>query len=1080
MYKRVHHITAGAGAGKTTELVKIITRLVKDEGADPARMILTTFTVAAATEFRERSKAALPVEKAIEMNAALMGTLHSLAEKYIRRYWYLLGISPAVKPISESVSGILMDRSLEGLVNGDENVMLKRYAETFGITLSTGGYDYDFWKDTLQKLLSMMRRYGYGKEKVGQFRDRTLALLENIFTQEGNSDILSGVKASMLPYLDYQKVVEEGATDAGKETYQKNCAQIKKILTLDPMAVTVRELKEFEGMKWGKPVAFNKKYAEKDRYTDEISACKDAVVTAQATLCESMIPKECSMIMDVAELIFDILPLWLDRYSEVKRRSGVIDFADMERLFLDLLHKQQVIDDIEKSVDYLFVDEFQDSNPVQAEIYDILSNHIKQSWFVGDRKQAIYGFTGSDAGLISELTRNFPAPCEDKSSFTGFHKDDNGNSSQILGHSYRSAPKLVNAANAVFVKSFEDTTGGRPGDAIPEAEVRLEWGGLVKDTAWDPIYHVSLDGGNNAVRADALATFICNMTQSEGFIKAGYGVSDIAILTRSTSQSITIGNALARKGIPTAFVDPKGFRDTPEVAVLLAILKLSEGIDTAKSRAEIRKLVLDEDLTRLAEKVKDGKNSLEDIPGLEAFARSIRHHSVLDRINEIIARTDLLGLCGRWSNPDSRRGGINLVRNAAVEYADKSEMLCIEADVRGFLSFLNNYSPEVKFDNMADGVKVLTYHKAKGLEWKIVFLCGLDEYKEDKSISGITIVGPSATPDGLIAVPRLPDKDWVAGCISRSKDASAILEQIRAIKIGEEKRLLYVGFTRAKEVVVTVAKDTSPEVITRLCPTARMRVNALPSGDMADIWGIHGLVSRYTFVSDDPNVEYTDVPDAVKYKDAGLFLPAKEVEDESPVKYNSPSEWHDTAIEATAIVTQLKDFGGRTDIPHPGLEDNVFGDCIHHIYAACEPASREENLSVAGKTLKSFGIEDPSSPVKVIDCLDALYGWLAEEYGPMIAIEKELPVRYTDKEGRVFSGNMDLVWVTEKGCVLVDYKTFPGKRSDLFDKANHHWAGGYASQLKVYSDALEAGGMGRPIACLLYYPVEGLIIGVDS
>ena len=104
-YKNVHHITAGAGAGKTTKLVEIISGLVTD-GNDPTRMILTTFTDAAATELREKSKAKLPTEKAVRMNGARMGTLHSVARSYIDRYWYLLGISPAVKPISESMSKI--------------------------------------------------------------------------------------------------------------------------------------------------------------------------------------------------------------------------------------------------------------------------------------------------------------------------------------------------------------------------------------------------------------------------------------------------------------------------------------------------------------------------------------------------------------------------------------------------------------------------------------------------------------------------------------------------------------------------------------------------------------------------------------------------------------------------------------------------------------------------------------------------------------------------------------------------------------------------------------------------------------
>ncbi len=1076
MYKHVHHITAGAGAGKTTTLVRIITRLVKEEGADPQRMILSTFTDAAATEFREKSKAALAPEDAVRMNGATMGTLHSIAGQYIHRYWYLLGISPSVKPVSKSVSDILMNRSLEGIVNGEQKALLNRYVETFGITTGMEGYDYDFWKKTLRDLFDKMRGYGFGKDRIPEFRDRTMKLLRDTFTQDPNVDLFDQKKSCLEKYLGYKGIIEANGTDSTKDQYASNCVLVNQILSLDPFKVNCKELKKLEKMQWGRPHTIKVKGPTKDQYETEINECKGEVASSAVILSKNLVPADYSMIFDVAELLFHILDAWIDAYAKIKNETGVIDFADMEELFLRLLEKKEVLEDIHESVDYLFVDEFQDSSPIQTRIYEILSNHIrKQAWFVGDRKQAIYGFAGSDAGLVAELISKFPVPVEDSSSLSRFKKDDNGNSSQVLGVSRRSVPSLVHAANSIFVPAFADTRGIKK-DIIPKQHVWLDPDDDKEDNKWDSLYHINVE--NEA----ALATFICKIAESDDFRKAGYTLSDIAILARNGFQVNDIGKALVKKNIPTAFVDPGSFIDTPEVSLVLAILRLSEGIDVEKSRAEIRKLILDEDLAILSAKVGKGENNLDGVPGLESFAKSIRSHSVLDRINEIITRFDLYGVCGHWGNPDARRGNLNLLRQVAEEYEDKSVTLCAEADVRGYLSFLKDCKPQTKFDNSAEGVKVLTYHKSKGLDWKIVILCGLDDYKEESSISGVSVLGSSREPEGILAIPRLPDKDWVDRCIEGSSSAKEILDVRRAVQRGEEKRLLYVGFTRAKEVVITASENTSPGVIQSLCPTACTRTAAGLKNDEVDIWGIPGRASRFAIYEDEPDLMFQHVTVPEKYKDAGFSLSAAPVSEGA--KYHSPSKYSDPVVQAAVFsVKTVKDFGARIDIPHGHLNDNVFGDCIHHIFARCMPGMHDANLAIAESTLKGFGIQDPSSPEKVVAGIEAFFNWLMmekeETYGRMLSLEQEVPLQYTDLDGHVFSGNMDLVWRTEKGCVLVDYKTFPGKRSDLFNKESHHWAGRYASQLKVYADALSASECKAPLDCLLYYPVEGLVVRVE-
>ena len=1075
-YTNVHHITAGAGAGKTTELVNIITRLVS-EGYDPKRMILTTYTDAAATELREKSKAKLSPADAVRMNGAQMGTLHSVASRYINRYWYLLGISPSVKPVSESVSKILMNRSLDELVSGEQKALLNKYVETFGIvSFDDGGYDYDFWKKTLMTLFDKMRGYGFGKEKIPEIRKQTMDLLQDTFNQNQNQAVFDSCEPCLNKYLGYGALVGTHVTAAGQKQYAENCKQVNMILAIDPHKVGKRQLKEIKEMKWGREHTISKEPA-KSLYEADINACKKAVADAAVRLGEDLVPVEYSMILDIAGLLFDIMEAWMDDYEKIKKEAGVIDFADMEKLFRILLDKQEVREDILASVDFLFVDEFQDSTPIQADIYAVLSELIQQSWFVGDRKQAIYGFAGSDSGLIAELVDSFPDPEKDSSSISGYKKDGNGNSSQVLDISRRSVPRLVKAANDIFIPAF-GTSPGAAKDVIPQEFVELKPWDEKKDTAWDPLYHVVASKtvqGKTYLSADALANFVCSISESSGFKEAGYSLSDIAILTRSGSQAIKIGKALVKRGIRTGFVDPVGFRDTPEVSLVLAVLRLSEGIDRDKSRAEIRKLLLDEDLKTLSSKVGKKANDLTDFPSVEDFAKALRPHSVPDRIKEIITRFDLQGICGQWGNPDARRGSLNLLCKASEEYAAKSAILCCEADVRGFLGFLKDYKTNERFDNSAEGVKVLTYHKSKGLDWKIVILCGLDEYKEENTIGGVSVLGSSMNPEGILAIPRLPDEKWVLDSIQANKESKETLDQRRAVKLGEEKRLLYVGFTRAKEVVITAAKSTSPEVLKTLCPTVQARVNSNPVGDTVDIWGLpDGVVSRYKDCSNDPDLIATGVLAPERYKDAGFLLPACPAPKHT--KYHSPSTYRDPAVQAAASPAWVDSVGNRMVISH-NLEDNVFGDCIHHIFARCAPGKHEANLAVAESTLKGYGITDAEAPGKVVSSIESFFKWMEARF-PMTRLGQEVPFRYTDQEGRVFSGSMDLVWGTEKGCVLVDFKTFPGAVSDLFNNNSEHWAGKYASQLSIYADALSSSEWKTPEDRLLFYPVEGLIIRV--
>ena len=150
-------ITAGAGSGKTYRITTDVAKMVNDKniGVKPDQVIMTTFTKAAAQELREKAKKELVNlglhDEAQQMEHALIGTVHSVANSFLTKYWYLLGITPDAAAMDEDEVSVYRDHSLKGLISKDERAFLFKYAETYDVTYSDSkpGINYEFWKKDL-------------------------------------------------------------------------------------------------------------------------------------------------------------------------------------------------------------------------------------------------------------------------------------------------------------------------------------------------------------------------------------------------------------------------------------------------------------------------------------------------------------------------------------------------------------------------------------------------------------------------------------------------------------------------------------------------------------------------------------------------------------------------------------------------------------------------------------------------------------------------------------------------------------------------------------------------------------------
>ena len=166
--RNVTYINAGAGSGKTYRLTKTLTELIKEKKVKPEQVILTTFTTKAANEFKEKAKAFLfdegMYEEAVQLDHAMIGTVHSVCQRMISKYWFNLGLSPNMGVMAEEDTKYYISQSLAELPTADELKELHGFAKEFDLHETEGfriksAINYDFWQGHLKSVIDFATNY---------------------------------------------------------------------------------------------------------------------------------------------------------------------------------------------------------------------------------------------------------------------------------------------------------------------------------------------------------------------------------------------------------------------------------------------------------------------------------------------------------------------------------------------------------------------------------------------------------------------------------------------------------------------------------------------------------------------------------------------------------------------------------------------------------------------------------------------------------------------------------------------------------------------------------------------------------
>jgi ATP-dependent exoDNAse (exonuclease V) beta subunit len=975
-------------------------------GVRPAGIMATTFTKKAAAELQERVRVRLleasMTEAANELGEALIGTVHSIGTRLLQRFAFEAGVSPLVEIIADGDEQRLFNESLSQVLTEKRIERMNQLADRLGLTKKSIGEAYD-WRRDIRQLTDVARANNFSKEILKTSKLRSWEAFERLLPPVQKTDETTW-QNRLLSAID-QTVA---ALDANEADGTKTTREAAEVLRNFQNQLKYRgELYWYEWVKIGKisPGAKSRELMEDlknlARSHDEHRQFRDDVKS-------------------YIDLVFDIASDALEEYEQYKKKRGLIDYTDMETYVSRLLRVPSVRETLRRELDLLLVDEFQDTSPIQLDIFLQISRLARHSVWVGDPKQSIYGFRGAEPALMQAIIRA-----------TGGVRDEN-----ILKKSWRSRPDIVYATNAIFTRAFGEMPveqvvlepafrppqppheGGSANHIQPLSVGREErsspplMGGLGGALIH---WHFKSELDERKVPGapwmdNCIAEQIQTMLERKALIynkkrteTRGLRPGDIAVLCRSNKGCLEMAEALHRAGLK-ASISRARLLETPEAKLALACLKYLLTSADSLSAAEIILLTGNMDLQQLVgdrlewlafkagEAPPPARGSWSELPylrELNAIRPRTAELSASEILNLVLDELDLRRVAVQLGNPNQRLDNLDRLRGCALDYESACQRLHSAASLGGFLLWFNNLADaELDFQGSGesdDAVKVLTYHRSKGLEYPVTICHNLNQNLKEQ-IWGINLVSEVEDPD----LDNILGNRWIRFWVNPYGDQfrNTRLEETllttpewaaaRRTALEEEARLLYVGLTRARDYLVFPTNARGTGWLNRVFNHGDETIPTLdPDSDETPFYHENQLIICQTEV-------------LYKPKDFPESLP-----DESPVTFHAARAGKHPVPRQSLLIDPAQEtppgfdpqFGEPVSwaswLEFKGDYEPALGKAVNSFFIADnEKLALAERLAAAKKQLEIRGVAEMVSPEGLARQSEAFRGFLEKKFAP--------------------------------------------------------------------------------------------------
>lgn len=1129
-------VSAAAGSGKTAVLVERVIRILTGrENPVPAdRLLVVTFTKAAAAEMRDRI--ALRLEEELRKNPgdawlarqqlllshAAIGTIDSFCLSLLREYFYKQSIPPDFKVADEGVLHVLEEQAMEELLEE----LYKQKSPAFLKLIHMLGASYD--DQSFQETVRELHRYVMSLPFPGEWLHKAErmyeapALSECAWAAAVREDGARAAESAalLLEQAARSFVFDEKVNAAWGNAFADAARQlsvISRVLKHGGWDEAAIALSSFQ---------FPKRETLKRGYDKEKNdlalAAKHSAEEIVSSLCRRISAPEAEILETLRQMKEPVRVLtgavreYGRRLEERKLERGVLDFSDVEHKVLELLLTRgedgslsltPEAEEIAARYSEVLVDEYQDTNALQDQIFHIVSGGGRRLFMVGDAKQSIYRFRQADPAIFISRREQF-------SPYRGGEEP----SVILLGANFRSRAGITDYVNFLFSLIMEKETG----DIEYNEEERLlpRAAYAPKEGACTHLHLIDKNGSreqSEVLEARHIAGEIRRRMQAGETVadeRTGeprplrYG--DCCILLRSGKGSAEIyKRELKKAGIPAWYTTKGGFLEAPEIRTVLSFLRVIDNPDqdipllacllspifglnpddVADIRACAPKAPLYAALLRAGE---GGMEAAKRAAGtIEEYRRIAVTLPADELISAILQKTGYLCMAQAMTDGEVRRANLLLL----LDYARRYET----ADFRGlsgflrFLEKLEGSSAELDTaavtTESADVVRIMTIHRSKGLQFPVCFL-GLTAKKFRFSDAKPALIH---SEQGI----GLYEADETGGSRRTTLPREALKLAIRRSELAEEMRVLYVALTRAKEQMVLLAtkdklrealREAAEEVESSLQP-AEGRLSPFYVGRarcFAD-WLIAAALLHPSAAQlrGAANAELTPAPASeelsvrlIDAQELGAPAPPEEGEWETPseeiveelrrrLDFRYPYEELNAVAAKVSASGLNKELEGADHsftlrpafLSRQGLTPAERGTALHEYMQFCRFGEAERDAGAELARLESEGFLSPeqarSVPLEKIRAFFAspLYARMKKAERLMreqrFTVSQDAALFYPQAKGErvVLQGVADCVFVEEGGLILVDYKT--DRVSSPEELAER-----YRPQLEVYELAM--------------------------
>ena len=851
-------VSAAAGSGKTAVIVERIIRLIVEDGYQVSELLVVTFTRAAASEMKDRIRDAIS-EKLMsdELTAdqrehltrqmtliftADITTIDSFCLNLAREHFNTCHIDPSFRVADEGELRLIAEDVMKELLDGryeSGDEAFYRFADDV-----SSGRDDSSIEEAIRSVYGFASARpdpeGYIASMMKQYETDTAdELEETAFMQELKCIAQDKITLALNILTHALKICDD---PAGPYVYADTISGDTELIR------GLRDKRSYGELRDAlRGLSFSALPRKKDDTIDgelreRVKKLRDrAKKIVRDELAGDLFSKETSDIIyelkmclpqvkTLAELTLD----YMRELSDAKRDRGVVDFSDLEHMALTILRDDETREAIRGRYRELIIDEYQDCNRVQEEIFGAIANGHNYVT-VGDVKQSIYSFRDACPELFMDK-------------YERYLTRDGASRLITLSKNFRSSRPVTEAVNSVFEKIMTRSIGGADYDDSQSLHYGELYDKEIPD--WKAEYirvQVDPDGMADAVttEARAIASRIHELVGDVGIHEAetrqglsledrkehgsydcGYG--DIVILLRSVrSVSDTFAEVFAKEGIPLVFDSRSGYllsyeikeimnlltvidnprQDIPLAGVMMGFFGGFSPSEMVHVRAKAKDSELYDSLIKTVD-MTDGEGSDDDlavkcrgfIDMLSGYRKKAVYTPIHELVDDIISDFHYDHYVRSLSDGVRREGNLRLLKKRASDYEDTSFHGLFK-----FLRYIENMKRyEIDFGEASgsarsDAVRIMSIHHSKGLEFPVVFVSNMGRgmNKRDSREAMLFDDELGAGIDLIIRDRNLKIRTLIKKVIARKKNAALI---------NEEMRVLYVAMTRAENKLILTAK----------------------------------------------------------------------------------------------------------------------------------------------------------------------------------------------------------------------------------------------------------------------------------